>query len=153
MDAPPPDKHNQTRPEGKVCDRRYICNLLEPVVVWVSVEVKQSLFRQPYQCLTVNSLNTGPIGPMIEPLAAAVANRVLPRNSFAAMGKPACRSLPRDFFTPHPRPWKGKARAQDNECAECSHLATGPMAHCCVARHSLWCPSNYPFLFVCRARS
>ncbi|KAL4081543.1 hypothetical protein V8B97DRAFT_48939 [Scleroderma yunnanense] len=94
--------------------------------------------------------------PMIEPLAAAIANRVLPRNpaprtstlksAIAAMGKPVRHVFPGDFFTPYPRLWKGKARAQDPvtfECTECIDHPTGPItAHCCAARHSLWCPKR-----------
>ncbi|KAI6152258.1 hypothetical protein BKA82DRAFT_4109040 [Pisolithus tinctorius] len=93
---------------------------------------------------------------MIEPLAAAIVNGVLPRTSARRtsvlksaailMGNHARKPFPEDFFTPHPRSWKGKERAQDPVTFECS-ACTGPFAGpnsgiCCATRHSLWCPKR-----------
>lgn len=97
---------------------------------------------------------------MIEPLAAAVVNSFLLRTpagrAFASkpslehMGRPIHRPLPRNFFTPTARQWKGKEKdvgLQDLEyaqCAECAEWLLGTIHDsCCVMRHSVWCPSAY----------
>lgn len=91
---------------------------------------------------------------MIEPLAAVIVNSVLPRTSarrtsalkfpIASMGKQDRKLFPEDFFTPHPRPWKGKERARDPitfECTACTNSLADPNSGVrCAARHSLWCP-------------
>ncbi|KAH7887526.1 hypothetical protein F5I97DRAFT_1861056 [Phlebopus sp. FC_14] len=92
---------------------------------------------------------------MIEPLAAAIVNGVRPRttttstpilrSAFGAMGRPTHRSLPQDFFTPHPRPWKGKEKAPDPctvDCLQCTTTPVDPTTSSCVAKHSLWCPKR-----------
>ncbi|OAX44042.1 hypothetical protein K503DRAFT_579847 [Rhizopogon vinicolor AM-OR11-026] len=94
---------------------------------------------------------------MIEPLAAAVVNSFLLRTPAGRtstfkpvlehMGRPIRLPLPRDFFTPTARRWKGKEKAvglQDLEyaqCAECTEWLLGRTHDsCCVMRHSVWCP-------------
>ncbi|KAG0709887.1 hypothetical protein DFH29DRAFT_20150 [Suillus ampliporus] len=94
---------------------------------------------------------------MIEPLAAAVVNSFLLRTpagrasafrpSLEHMGRSVRRPLPRDFFSPTARQWKGKEKAvelQDVEyaqCAECAEWLLGTTHDsCCVMRHSIWCP-------------
>ncbi|KIJ69946.1 hypothetical protein HYDPIDRAFT_77209 [Hydnomerulius pinastri MD-312] len=93
---------------------------------------------------------------MIEPLAAAIVNGVLPRIpagrvsilkiAFVVMRRPTQRPFPQDFFTPIPRQWKGKEKvthSQGVECIQCSISLTDPtVGSCCVARHSLWCPKR-----------
>ncbi|KAI6130310.1 hypothetical protein EDD16DRAFT_1081021 [Pisolithus croceorrhizus] len=91
---------------------------------------------------------------MIEPLAAVIVNHVLPRTSarrtsalrsaITSMRKHDRKLLPEDFFTPHPRSWKGKERAPDSiafECTACANSLVDPNPGIrCAARHSLWCP-------------
>src|SRR6267154_1724212 len=94
---------------------------------------------------------------MIEPFAAAVVNSFLLRTpagrasafkpSLEHMGRPIRRHLPRDFFIPTARQWKGKEKVvelQDFDCAECAEWLLGKTYDsCCVMRHSVWCPSAY----------
>ncbi|KAF9226702.1 hypothetical protein BS17DRAFT_775987 [Gyrodon lividus] len=93
---------------------------------------------------------------MIEPLAAVIINGVLPRiplgrasilkSAFAAMARPSKRPFPQVFFTPIPRPCKGKGKATHLRTVECTQCAISPaeppVNSCCITKHSLWCPKR-----------